>query len=175
MSCRPLLTSTTFPQYNGIDKHGHGLPPRLGAMLTAKYASGEAIYAYNNHEVFAGGESSLAIFDYFRELAREAGFSFYSQRNIEEFQTFHQGRKKDLEREFTLVLEGNSIKIYAGEKLTDDTTYYFIDDKPYNAESEDGSFNLYTLIEWHDGCLIGHGMDGKKTEFYGLFEEEKEE
>jgi hypothetical protein len=152
---------------NGTDITGEGIPEHLGSSLRVEYASDEQIYAYDNRSGVIDNTATLAVFDLFLCLARDAGCGFlHTGEEIETFQAHIAGTWEDMDRTAMLVLYGNSIKIYEDQTLTDDTTYYFEYDKLYNEQGESGRFHRYAMFEWRDGLLIGMEKGGAQTEFY---------
>ncbi|MGI6782999.1 MAG: hypothetical protein ACOX5A_02125 [Aminivibrio sp.] len=73
-----VIEEHNLVRHNGIDVFVNGLPPGMGEMLRAEYASGEKIYAANNQFSFLGADEALVIFSFFAQLADGAGCGFYS-------------------------------------------------------------------------------------------------
>lgn len=72
-----IIEGHNLARHNGIDVFVNGLPPGMGEMLRAEYASGEKIYAANNQFSFLGADEARAIFSFFAQLADDTGCGFY--------------------------------------------------------------------------------------------------
>ncbi len=170
-----LIDEHDLAKVNGISKTTYGIPEYLGSSLRVEYASGERIYAYDNNDDVISIQATLALFDFFRNLARDAGRDFlHTEEEIQNFQTHIAGLWKDMDSTVMLVIYGNVIKIYEGQTLLEDTTYFREYEKLYNERGKSVYFGRYVLFEWRDGSIVGIEENGAETEFYwhGEYEEE---
>ena len=63
-------------KHNGIFNHTGGLPEGYGVFFSVEYASGEKLSFEDNQHVMIGDKATLALHDFFRDLAQEAGHRF---------------------------------------------------------------------------------------------------
>ncbi len=68
-----LVDQHDLAKHNGLDRVANGLPERTGFRLLVEYASGEHIYAYDNTRPILDYRAEIALHEFFRGLAREAG------------------------------------------------------------------------------------------------------
>lgn len=78
-----IVEEHNFVALNGEARIVDGLPEHQGGKLLIEYASGEEIYAYNNQFSLLSDLQSAALFDFFGELAREAGYDFLGEKEDE--------------------------------------------------------------------------------------------
>lgn len=161
-----LIDGNDLAKVNGIYKKTDGLPAYLGSYLLVEYASDEQIYAYDNNWDIISSQASLCFYEFFRNLARDADCDFlHTEEEIQGFQAHIAGIWKDSDSMITLDFQDNVIKIYDGQRLVEDTTYFREYEKLYNEREESGHLGPYMLIEWRDGWIIGIEEDGTETKF----------
>lgn len=166
-----IVEKYDLAQYNGENRHVNGLPAHLGDWLHVKYASGESIFAANNQSpIVWNADARFAIFYFFSDLADEADSGFYTE-EAEAFQYRVRGQWVDHTGRYTLELYDDAIKLYDGETLIDDTTYTFMDGKLSNTRTEDGSYTLFTWVEWSGGWLNGRREDSGEHQFRRVYED----
>jgi len=165
-----IVEKYDLAQYNGKNRHVNGLPAYLGDWLSVKYASDERIFAADNQFPFVRDDARFAIFYFFSDLAQEAGSGFYTE-EAEAFQYRVRGQWVDHTGRYTLELYDDAIKLYDGETLIDDTTYTFMDGKLSNTKTEDGSYTLFTWVEWSGGWLNGRREGSGEHQFLRVYED----
>ena len=105
-----------------------GIPAGAGSELSIKYASGEAINAYDNTGHVLPALATGLIYDFFRELALEAGqedfaSKHYRLRSNQEYKVIARGTWLEKKSDFTLEFDDNKLKISEGEKVIYDDNF----------------------------------------------------
>ncbi len=169
-----VVEKTKLANSNGIRNITYGIPHYLGSSLRVEYVSGEKISAADNAGDVLGSDASLAVFEFFRNKARNEGYDFlHTDEEIYSFQERIEGEWVDMDNTISLMFEGNNVKIYEGEALVGDSDYYLEFDRLYN-ETESEPFGPFVRFEWRSGSIYGIKENGEEIEFFKPWEPDKE-
>ena len=125
-----IIQDYRISEDNGHEHVVAGLPPGLGDFISVIYSSDEKIWKYSNQYTTVNDEASLAIYNVFHDLAIKNGFDFnteksnvviYDDASVEFLQGTWEG--VHFGDKYRVIFEGNHVKIYENDKLTDNTDY----------------------------------------------------
>lgn len=125
-----IVSKDNISHNNGYTLEVSGLPEGYGDRINIKYDSGENIYKYSNQSFTISEIAIKDIYEAFHTEALNNNLDFNTKKsNVKLYddatEEYLQGTWKGTHfgENITVLFEKNHIKIYVGEKLTDDTDY----------------------------------------------------
>ena len=122
LALQDLIEKENISSQSGRYHEVAGIPEQHGARLSVKYASDESIYASDNTGHVMPNISSAHFYDFFRNLAIEAGqedFASKDDRPItnQEYERIARGNWIVKDGAHTLEFNGNELKISQGNEV----------------------------------------------------------
>ena len=149
-----VVEKYNFSKNNGLEYEVSGLPAGLGGTLNIIYDSGEKIYHYSNQSPIISNDAENEIYNIFKKLAISNGLDFNSEKsNVKLYDDasldYLQGKwlGKHFGVEVFVVINGNNIKIYNDNKLTDDCKFIIFDGTIVPNKLKDG---VKEASDYHD-------------------------
>ena len=155
---------------NGYEHETAGLPAGLGDSISVLYETNEKIWKYSNQSPTISEEAKEAIYDAFKNNARENNLDFtsdgsnttlYDDATIEYLQGTWKGTH--FGREYTVTFNNENVTIYEDNNLIDNVVYKIVEGRIVQNKLKEGKTNSKDYHDYEEFSVIS--IMAKKNDF----------